>query len=335
MPIALMGLWQRRGGIPAEGEFGALPLALSSVLQTPAAPVTTSTHTPTTLAALNAALQIDGARVTVNSLAESTGTILIDADDVVLEINTDLSGLVLNLAQNIHRVRVIGGEVSRIAFQPPSYYDDGLEQQVFEASRFATDISFVGVTADSPDDSACLIYGRRVSIYNCYLRGNQYGIYVAAPGAAGGIFNEDITVTGGTVIGLGQASFRILQTHRTVTDSAQIGGVGSTRHGWRIHQGTTLAFCGRCTLSPGGIMLSDPAEPTDTGLGEFWFEDNRVEYTLANGVIITLDPYTRFTAGTIKNNVFVMAGASVFSDIWSYGAVPGDWDLTGNTIEAP
>lgn len=314
-------------------DIGYIPPELAAVIQFPAAPVLTSYHIASDLAELNTALAISGAEIDYFGPNTEVGTALVAANDILLRLNGGPGyDTVLEFAVDVHRIEIQGtnSPVKQINFRLPAYWDDVNNVQVFDAALKATDIRLTYVDPVNTEGSAALVYGNRILFDLCTLRGSDYGLFA---GAAGDVFNEDLIVTSCYVAGGVEASMRILQTTRHIVTRSVLGEAGfSNKHSWRLHLGTSMAYCGECSLYASGIMLTDPFDPTDT-LGRFWFSANRVSYTLTNGVIITIDPYTRITQGEISNNIFYMpSGVYVFSDIWNYGPVPGDWDLTGNVI---
>lgn len=317
------------GAVEDVSDLGTLPAALSSTLVWPTAPTTTTESTVTNLAEFNAAAAVNGRRILVNGTI-SGGLAIVDADDLEIVGLPGSSIAVLNIIRNRHRIKFENCTIEQVNFNLPAYFDDELGQQVFDVNEFVTDVTFDNCTVNSPTESAFNVYGRRVAILNSDITANWYSVWA---GQTSDFFQQDIIIANCAMSSAGtEATIRMLQTERSVVVGCTL--TNGNKHNWRQHLGSTLAYCGRNTFVNAGFMLTDPAEPSDT-LGTFWFEDNDVTYTLSNGVIITLDPYTRIDAGTIKNNTFVMTGATVFSDIWSYGAVPGDWDLTGNVIQAP
>lgn len=307
-------------------DLGALPTALSTTLVWPTLPTTGAPVVVADLATLNAALMVPGSHVVIDT--PIVGTATVNADDI--EISGIGSVDTLVISQNRHRVRVGGISIGQVSFSIPAYFDDELGQVVYEESRFATDIVFDDVSVNAIAENAFTIYARRLAILHSTVVANWYSVYV---GTAATFPSEDIIVHDCNLSSAGpEATIRLHQVTRSVVTENVISN--TSKHNWRLHTGSTLAFCGRNQLVGTGIMLTDPFEPSDTA-GSFWFEDNHVQYTAASGVIITTDPYTRIDSGSITGNIFQMAGATTFEDIWSYGAVPSDWDLSGNTIVAP
>jgi len=308
-------------------DLGTLPAAMSG-LTWPTLPTTTSETTVTDLAGLQAAIEINGTKVNVNGTI--TGTAIVRGDDVEIVGLPGSSIGSLNIDRDTHRVYVHDLTLRDANLGLPAAYDDELEQVVFSEALFITDVVFDNVVVNNPTENAFNIYGRRVAILNSDVTANWYSVWV---GQTGSFFQQDVIIANCDLTSAGpEATVRILQTERSVVvDSTLTNGA---KHNWRLHLGTTLAYCARNVLVNSGIMLTDPAEPSDT-VGDFWFEDNTVNYTLANGVIITLDPYVRIQSGVISGNTFnmpVASGADAFEDFWNYGAVPGDWDLSGNIV---
>lgn len=312
-------------------DIGYVPPELVAVLQLPAAPVIVNYVDAYTAEELLIALQTPESDITYYG-SDPGGTLVMETNDIILRLaGATLETTIIEFATDVHRVEIrgVGHQVQQINFRLPAYYDDVLGQ-VFDAALKTTDIRLVQLRVINTSGSAALVYGSRIYFDTVDLLGEAYGLFC---GAAGDVFNEDIIYTSGYCQGSQEASMRILQTTRHACTRSVLGTSGvSFKHSWRLHRQTSMAYCGSCTLNASGTMLTDPADPTDT-LGRFWFNDNRINYTLTNGVIVTLDPYTRIEQGAITNNRFYMAPSVVtFSQIWSYGAVPGDWALSGNTF---
>lgn len=311
--------------------LGFLPSELREALVWPTPPATTSEVTVTTLAEFNAAALVNGARITVDGAI--SGAAVIDADDVAVVGLPGASFVALDISRNRHRILVEDISATSIAFRIPGAFDPEVGGPVYSAELLATDVAFRNVTVDNPAESAIHIFGRRVSILDSSLKANWYSVYV---GTVGDFFNEDIIVHNCTMDSAGpEATVRLLKTARSVVTSCRLKN--GNKHNWRLHEGSTMGYCARNTFVNAGIMLTDPFNPEDT-IGTFWFTDNLVSYSLANGVISTLSPYTRIEGGTISDNIFeVDAGvATSFSDLWDYGAVPAEgWDLSGNVVLLP
>lgn len=318
LPPLPEGVLYRLGNLPPE--FDAL--------EWPTLPTTSSEVTVSTLVDLQTAIDTSGTRVIVDGTISGTATIR--ADDVDISGTPGSSVGTLNIERNRHRIRVRNLGIRDVSFSLPAQFNDQTQQVEFVEGLLITDVVFDNVVVNNPTESAFNVYGRRVVIMNSDVTANWYSIWA---GPTGNFFTRDLILANNSFNSAGpEATVRIFQNERNVTvDCVLTNGL---KHNWRLHQAADLSYCGRNTFEAAGIMLTDPAEPGDT-LGRFWFEDNLVNYTLVNGVIITLNPYTRIDAGTISGNVFNMPAStntSTFEDIWSYGVVPGDWDLSGNVV---
>jgi hypothetical protein len=245
------------------------------------------------------------------------------ASDIEVQADPGVRVAQVFLEKAAKRVRFHGGNYGQIEMQIPM--DFTVIPSVPHEDWLIQDVLFDDVEVDSTGSAeyptAFLLRGKRIAIVRSRLRARHYSVWV---GDTGDFPSEDIILAGNTFDSAGpEATVRLQPILRAAVVDNRM--TNTSKHNYRVHGRSDLAFAARNTLINAGVMLA--TQPGDE-LGTIWLQDNVFHHTLPS--LLDLD----HPLGSVLRR-FIATGNTIYTGVWECfvcDTPPRDWKVGSNSI---